>query len=97
MNLLPILMSIITTSVPALLQLLNDPNFQALVKAIEANFNQAIASGVPAATATQHATGLLGSAAMLHLTGNPVADFNSWIASMKPPVATPTKTGTFTS
>lgn len=93
----PILISILsglTATIPAILQLLNDPTFQAVIKAIEANFNQAVAGGVSTGTASQQATGLLASAAMLHLTGNPVADFNSWIASMKPTAATATTTKT---
>lgn len=81
--------SILTTVLPALLQLLSDPNFQAVVKAIEANFTKTIATGVPAASASQQATGLLASAAMLHLTGNPVADFEAFVASMKPPAVVP--------
>lgn len=90
--------TILTTILPAILQLLSDPAFQALVEAIEANFNKTLASGVSTGVASQQATGLLASGAMLHLTGNPVADFNSWIASMKPALpAAPKGTPAFTS
>lgn len=86
--------AILSTVLPALLQLLSDPNWQALVKAIEANFTKTVSSGIPTSVASQQATGLLASAAMLHLTGNPVADFETWIAGMKPPAATATTTKT---
>lgn len=78
-------MSIISAILPYLLQLLNDPNFQAILKQIEGDLNTKIAGGVAPAVATQQATGLLGAAAVLHLTGNPVADFQSLVANFKPP------------
>jgi hypothetical protein len=74
----------LTSLIPAVLALLNDPQFQAVVKAVEGLLNQQVAAGVPTATASQQAAGLLTSAAMLHLTGNPVTDFNAWVASLKP-------------
>lgn len=88
------------SSVPSILQLLSDPTFQAVVKAIEANFTKTVATGTSTTAASQQATGLLASAAMLHLTGNPVADFEAFVASLKPPVAVlpvAPKTGPFTS
>ena len=84
--------SIISFVLPYLLQLLNDPAFQAILKQIEADLHANIAAGVPAAAAGQKATGLLATATALHLTGNPVADFQSLIAGFKLPAA-----GTFTS
>lgn len=85
--------AILSTILPALLQLLNDPAFQAIIKAVEGNMSQKIAAGTPAGAAAQQATGLLGAAAMLHLTGNPIADFQAFAANFKVP---PTQ-GTFTS
>lgn len=76
---------ILSTVVPALLQLLNDPAFQAVIKAVEANMGKQIAGGVAPAAASQQATGLLTAAAALHLTGNPIADFQAFIANFKPP------------
>lgn len=93
MNLVTII-SALTSIIPAVLQLLNDPQFQAVIKAVEGLFNQQIASGVAPASANQQAAGLLASAAMLHLTGNPVTDFNAWVAQLKPTVATAGKPGT---
>jgi len=82
--------------IPAVLALLNDPQFQAVIKAVEGLFNQQVAAGVPPVVANQQAAGLLASAAMLHLTGNPVTDFNTWVATIKSPATTAT-TPKFTS
>ena len=76
----------LTSLIPAVLALLNDPQFQAVIKAVEGLFNQQVAAGVPPTAANQQAAGLLASAAMLHLTGNPVTDFNAWVATLKLPV-----------
>ncbi len=77
--------AIFSAVIPALLQLLNDPAFQAVIKAVEANMGKQLADGVPPAAASQQATGLLTAAAALHLTGNPVADFQAFVAGFKPP------------
>jgi hypothetical protein len=93
----------LTSLLPAVLALLNDPQFQAVIKAVEGLLNQQVAAGVAPAAASQQAAGLLTSAAMLHLTGNPVTDFNAWVASLKPPaikvgsILNPPAVGGFTS
>jgi hypothetical protein len=85
--------AILTTILPLLLQLLNDPAFQAVIKAVEAHVNQQIAGGVHPTTAATQATGLLGAAAMLHLTGNPVTDFQVFLKNLPlPPAPSPGKT-----
>lgn len=76
--------SILSTILPSLLKLLSDPAFQAIIKAVEDDLSKKIASGASPTAATQQATGLLGAAAMLHLTGNPVADFQTLLAGFKP-------------
>lgn len=73
--------AILSALVPYLLQLLQDPAFQAIVKAIHDDLQKKLAGGAPPATATQQATGQLGAAAMLHLTGNPIADVQAFLAS----------------
>jgi Mn-containing catalase len=91
MNITTILLQILQalpTMVPSALALFNDPQFQAVLKQIEALFNQQVAAGVTPAAAANQAAGLAFSATALHLTGNPVADFNSWVASLHPPVVT---------
>lgn len=89
-------LSIITSVLPYVLKLLNDPAFQTILKQIEGDLNMKIAGGVAPAVATQQATGLLGAAAMLHLTGNPAADFQALVANFKPAAAAPLA-GTFKS
>lgn len=88
MNFATVLTAILTALsniLPLLLPLLNDPNFQKIVAAIEADLQGKIAAGVPSSIASQQATGLLGAAAMLHLTGNPVADFESFLKNLPAP------------
>ncbi len=70
---------------PLLTQLLASPQFQAVIMKIITDINAKIAAGVPPSTAVQHATGQLGAAAALHLTGNPIADAQAWLANFKPP------------
>jgi hypothetical protein len=85
MNAITILQTL-STLVPAGLALFNDPQFQTVLKAIEGLFNQQVAAGVAPAAAASQASGLAISAMALHLTGNAVADFNSWVASLHPPM-----------
>ncbi len=66
---------------PLLTQLLASPQFQALLMKILADMNAKIAAGVHPDTAVQHATGQIGAAAALHLTGNPIADVQGWLAN----------------
>lgn len=70
---------------PFLTQLLQSPQFQALLKKILDDVMAKIAAGVHPDTAVQQATGQIGAAALLHLTGNPVVDFQSFLTAMKPP------------
>lgn len=88
--------SLLSTLLPILLQLLNDPAFQAVIKAIEADLSKKLASGASPVTASQQATGLLGAAAMLHLTGNPVTDFQAFMKNLPLPPAPPVE-GKYTS
>jgi hypothetical protein len=89
------ILSTLTGALPLLLPLLNDPNFQKILAAIQADLNTKIAGGVPPVTATQQAGGQLHAAIALHLTGNPIADVQTWLAQFKQP--TGGATGTFTS
>jgi hypothetical protein len=89
--------TIISTVLPTLLKILNDPAFQSVIAAIEADLNKKLASGTPATAASQQATGLLGAAAILHLTGNPVSDFQAFINSLPTFINSLPKTSTFTS
>jgi len=70
---------------PLLAQLLQSPAFQALIQKILADITAKIAAGVHPDTAVQQATGQIGAAALLHLTGNPMADFSALLANLKPP------------
>jgi hypothetical protein len=75
--------SILSALLPVILPLLNDPNFQSVLKAVENNLNNNVAKGATPGAAASQATGLLSAAALLHLTGNPVADFQSLLTSVK--------------
>ena len=78
----------------ALSQLMQSPQFHSVLQKILSDIVAKIASGVHPDTAVKQATGQIGAAAMLHLTGNPIADV---AALLKPKVVTPPVTGTFTS
>ena len=82
---------------PFLTQLLQSPQFQALLKQILDDIIAKIAAGVHPNVAVQQATGQIGAAALLHLTGNPVADFSVLFSNLKPPVGAPPPAGTFNS
>jgi hypothetical protein len=85
---------------PFLTQLLQSPQFQAVVKKILDDIMAKIADGVHPNTAVQQATGQIGAAALLHLTGNPAADFAALISNLKPPTGSPVPPpgpGTYTS
>ncbi len=84
---------------PFLTQLLQSPQFQAVLQKILADLLARINAGVHPDTAVQQATGQIGAAALLHLTGNPIADVQAWLANFKPPTGgpTPPPIGTFTS
>jgi hypothetical protein len=79
-----ILQALLQAFLPALLAELQTPAFQAILSSILQNLLKQIASGVPATTATGAAAGQVISAATLHLSGNPIADFNAWVASLQP-------------
>jgi hypothetical protein len=70
---------------PLLGQLLQSPQFQAVLQKILSDVLAKINAGVHPDTAVQQATGQIGAAALLHLTGNPVADFSAVLAGLKPP------------
>jgi hypothetical protein len=72
---------------PLLAQLLQSPQFQALLKKILDDIMAKIADGVHPNTAVEQATGQIGAAALLHLTGNPMADFAALVSNPKPPAA----------
>jgi len=74
---------------PLLTQLLASPQFQAVIKKILDDIGAKIAAGVPPSTAVQHATGQISAAAALHLTGNPIADIQAWLATFKAPPEVP--------
>jgi hypothetical protein len=77
-------------------QLMQSPQFHSVLQKILDDIVAKIAAGIHPDTAVKQATGQIGAAAMLHLTGNPVADLLSiFHPSAKPPVVTPP--GTFTS
>jgi hypothetical protein len=89
---------------PFLTPLLKSPQFQSLLKQILDDIMVKIAGGVHPDTAVKQATGQIGAAAMLHLTGNPIDDVAALLkpkaiadvaALLKPKVMTPP--GTFTS
>ena len=89
---------LLSTLQPFLTQLLQDPAFQAVIKKILDDILAKIAAGVHPTTATNQAAGQIGAAALLHLTGNPVADIQALFSSFKtstgstglPPAPTPT-------
>ena len=80
---------------PLLTQLLASPQFQAVLVKIIADINAKISAGVPPSVAVQHATGQIGAAATLHLTGNPIADAQAWLANFKSPTGIDTAGKTF--
>lgn len=85
---------------PLLAQLLQSPQFQAVLQKILSDVLAKINAGVHPTVATNQAAGQIGAAALLHLTGNPVADFSALLSGLKPPTGTPTPppgTGTYTS
>jgi len=85
---------------PFLTQLLASPQFQAALQKILSDVLARINAGVHPTVATNQAAGQIGAAALLHLTGNPVADFSALLAGLKPPTGTPTPPpgpGAFTS
>ncbi len=70
---------------PVLAQLLQSPAFQAFLQKSLQDVMAKIAAGVHPTTAVQQATGQIGAAALLHLTGNPVADFAALLSNLNPP------------
>ncbi len=86
---------------PLLGQLLKSPQFKTLVDQIWSDLIAKIAAGVHPDVATQQAQGQVAAAAVLHLTGNPIADAQAWLAHFKPPTDLPPAplpvTGQFTS
>jgi hypothetical protein len=77
--------TILATILPSILGLLQTPAFQVILKAILDDLVQKLASGASPTVATQQATGLVTAAAALHLTGNPVADFQQLLSGFKLP------------
>ncbi len=78
-----------TTIQPFLAQLLQSPQFQAVLQKILSDVLAKIAAGVHPNTAVQQATGQIGAAALLHLTGNPAADFAALLSGLKSPIEQP--------
>jgi hypothetical protein len=74
---------------PLLTQLLQSPQFQAVLKKILDDIMAKIAAGVHPTVATNQAAGQIGAAALLHLTGNPAADFAALLSNLKPPTDLP--------
>ena len=70
---------------PLLTQLLQSPQFQALLQKILADITAKIDAGVHPTVATDQAVGQIGAAALLHLTGNPIATL---LSNLKPPTDT---------
>ncbi len=85
-----------TTLQPFLAQLLQSPQFQAVLQKILSDVLAKISQGVHPDTAVQQATGQSGAAALLHLTGNPMADFSALWAGIKPPTDLPPEPQKFT-
>jgi hypothetical protein len=69
----------------ALPQLLSSPAFQSIIKAALDKILVDIAAGAHPTEATNQNMGKVGAAALLHLTGNPIADFGP-LFGLKPPV-----------
>jgi hypothetical protein len=67
-------------------QLLTDPKFQAVITSIIADGLAKIGTGVHPDTAANQAMRQVASAASLHLTGNPIADAQAWLASFNAPL-----------
>jgi hypothetical protein len=82
--------AVLSALLPTLLQLLQSPAFQSLLKSILDDLVKQISSGVPPVAAAQQATGLVTAAAALHLTGNPVADIQALVANLQPHVGAST-------
>ncbi len=85
---------------PFLTQLLASPQFQAVLQKILSDVLARINAGVHPTVATNQAAGQIAAAAVLHLTGNPIADVQAWLANFKTPTGGPTPppvTGSFTS
>jgi K+-transporting ATPase c subunit len=74
---------------PFLSQLLQSPQFKGIVDQIWSDLVAKIASGLHPTVATQQARGQVAAAALLHLTGNPIADFSALLAGLKPPTDLP--------
>lgn len=74
---------------PFLGQLLQSPQFKALVDQIWSDLLAKIVAGVHPDVATQQAQGKVAAAAVLHLTGNPVADIQAFLVAHKPPTDLP--------
>ncbi len=72
---------------PLLGQLLASPQFQALLQKILADVLTKIGTGMHPETAVTQATGQIGAAALLHLTGNPVNDIGALLAGLQPNAA----------
>lgn len=82
--------ALLSAFLPTILQLLESPAFQSILKSILDDLIKNINTGTPMVTATQQATGQVTAAAALHLTGNPVADLQALFATLQPAA---TKTG----
>jgi ABC-type xylose transport system substrate-binding protein len=62
--------ALLSAVLPTVLQMFNDPKFQATVKAVEDNLHTKVAAGAHPSQAAVQALGHLGAAAALHVTGN---------------------------
>jgi hypothetical protein len=73
----PVVASLLSAALPALLQMLQSPDFQTIVKQIEADLLKKVNAGHAPVDANMQSLGKLGAAASLHLTGNPLADLQT--------------------
>lgn len=62
---------------PFLTQLLQSPQFQAVLQKALQDILTKVAAGVHPDEAVKQAQGQIGAAALLHLTGNPLADLQA--------------------
>ena len=80
--------------------LLKDPAFQAIIQAIIKDLFAKITNGSSPIVAAQQGAAQAAAAATFHLTGNPLADFETLVANLQPHTATApgvTKAEIFTS
>lgn len=94
MNIQVVLSAVWAAVQPLLGQLMKDPAFQAALQKILADVLAKITAGLHPDVVVKQAQGQIVAAAALHLTGNPIADAQVWLANLNLPAP---KTGPFTS